>query len=221
MDNIKPHLLIIDDDDRIRELLKNYLSKNDFFITLASNTREAEEKISKYIFDILIVDLMMPDESGIDFLKRIRSGNNSTPAIMLTAMSDIDNKSNCFENGCNDYLTKPFEPKELILRINNILKQKPSKNTFCKFGNYIFDFNKQKLIKENEEIYLTSVEIKLLEILCKNINSPIARSDLLFDDLNERSIDVLVARLRKKIEENPKNPSFLKTVRNIGYSLIG
>ncbi len=215
----KYHILIIDDDKRIRELLKQFLNKNGFFVTTSADTSEAKKEISKFLFDLMVIDLMMPNESGIEFLMTIRKNGNKTPAIMLTAMDDIENKTECFENGCDDYLVKPFEPKELILRINNILNRNEQKILDCKFGNYIFDFNRQLLTKNDEIIYLTDIETKILNVLCKNINKPLTREELLFDDLNERSIDVSIARLRKKIEENSKKAKFLRTVRNKGYIL--
>ena len=214
----KYHILVIDDDDRIRELLKQFLTKNNFIATTSSNTTEARKEMAKFVFDLMVVDLMMPNENGIDFLMDIRQKGNGTPAIMLTAMSDIDNKTKCFENGCDDYLVKPFEPKELILRINNILKKNQIVEN-CKFGDYIFDFKKQILLKNGEQVYLTDIEAKLLNVLCKNINTPLTRQELLIDDLNERSIDVSIARLRKKIEEDSKKAKFLRTIRNTGYIL--
>ena len=216
----KYHILIIDDDKRIRELLKQFLNKNNFFVTTSSDTNEARKEISKFVFDLIVVDLMMPNESGIEFLMDIRKSGNKIPVIMLTAMDDIENKTKCFENGCDDYLVKPFEPKELILRINNILNKNKKKIQNCIFGNYVFDFDKQLLTKNGEIVYLTDIETKILNILCKNINKPLGREELLFGVLNERSIDVSIARLRKKIEENPKKAKFLRTIRNEGYALI-
>lgn len=215
----KNHILVLDDDKRIRELLKQFLNKNGFFVTTSSNTKEARAKVSKFVFDLMVIDLMMPDESGIEFLINLRKSGNKTSAIMLTAMGDIDNKTLCFENGCDDYLVKPFEPKELILRINNILNKKKVDDADCKFGEYSFIFDKQILMKDGEQIYLTDVETKLLNILCKNVNKILTRDELLFDGLNERSIDVSIARLRKKIEENSKKSKFLRTIRNQGYML--
>lgn len=215
----KPHILVIDDDQRIRELLKQFLNKNGFFVTISSDTKEAQKEIEKFIFDLMVVDLMMPNETGVEFLTKTRKNGNTTPAIMLTAMGDIENKTECFEKGCDDYLVKPFDPKELILRINNILNKNKKNNFKCEFGSYSFDFVKQVLIKNDETIYLTDIETKLLNTLCKNLNKTLSREDLLFDDLNERSIDVSIARLRKKIEDNPKKAKFLRTIRNEGYVL--
>lgn len=213
------HILVIDDDKRIRELLKQFLSKNGFFVSISADTNEAREKLKKFKFNIMVVDLMMPNESGIEFLTAERKLGNSTPAIMLTAMGDIDNKTECFEGGCNDYLVKPFEPKELILRINNILNRETISAPSCKFGDYTFDFDKQVLTKNEEIVNLTDTEIKLLDIFCKNINRILSREELLNQYSNERNIDVSIARLRKKIEDNPKNSRYLRTIRNKGYIL--
>ena len=213
-------ILVVDDDVRIRELLQKILTKNGFITGIAGNVDEARKQLKKEKFDLLVLDLMLPEESGFDFLKEIREKQNLIPVIMLTAMGDIDNKTQCFEGGCNDYLVKPFEPKELILRINNLLKntKKINKNICC-FGDFIFDFKKQTLFKNNEEIHLTDIETKLLNLLCKNINKTLSREELLLDELNERSIDVSIARLRKKIEKDSKTPKFLKTIRYKGYKL--
>ena len=136
------------------------MNKNNFFVTVSPDTKEARRELSKFIFDLMVVDLMLPHEMGVDFLTKIRKDGNRTPAIMLTAMGDIKNKTKCFENGCDDYLVKPFEPKELILRINNILnKNENIKNNICEFGDYIFDFDKQILLKNNDIIYLTDIYI--------------------------------------------------------------
>ena len=213
-------ILVIDDDARIRELLQKILTKNGFITSISDSIADAKKQLKKENFDLLVLDLMLPEESGFDFLKEIREKQNLIPVIMLTAMGDIDNKTQCFEGGCNDYLVKPFEPKELILRINNLLKNtnKIDKNV-CNFGDFIFNFKKQTLLKNNKEIHLTDIETKLLNLLCKNINKTLSREELLFNELNERSIDVSIARLRKKIEKDPKFPKLLKTIRYKGYKL--
>lgn len=215
----KYHILVIDDDDRVRELLKQFLNKNDFFVSVSSNTKEAEIQLSKYIFDMLLIDFMMPEENGLEFLQKIRSKGNNTPAIMLTALGDINTKTSCFESGCNDYLVKPYEPKELVLRIHNILNKNNNLKQ-CHFGNYIFDFNKKILIKNKEVVNLTVVETELLNIFCKNLNQILTREELILENLkDERGIDVSIARLRKKIEDDSKNPQYLRTIRNQGYVL--
>lgn len=213
-------ILVVDDDKRIRELLQQLLEKNGFTISISANTTEARQELEKTKFDLIVLDLMMPNESGIEFLKDLRENEDiNIPAIMLTAMGDIDNKVKCFENGCNDYLVKPFEPKELILRINNLLKKNKPKKGLCKFGDFVFDFEKQILIKNKESVYLTDIETKLLNLFCENINETLSREELLIEGLNERSIDVSVARLRKKIETNSRTPKYLRTIRYKGYIL--
>jgi len=215
----KHHILVVDDDKRIRELLKRYLVQNGFFVSIASSAATAMDEVNKFIFSILVIDLMMPNESGAELLKKIRQDDKKTPVIMLTAVNSIENKIDCFEGGCNDYLTKPFEPKELILRINNLLNKEPSDKHVCQFGEYIFDFDKEILTKNDEVIHLTESEILVLSILCKNVGKALTRSELVPSDFAERSIDVTITRIRKKIEKDPQNPLLLRTIRGIGYRL--
>ena len=217
------HIIIIDDDNRIRDLLEKYLEKNNFIVFTASNTKEARKLMDKYIFDLMIVDNMMPEENGIEFLTDIRSKNNNTPAIMLTALGEIENRIEGLSAGADDYLAKPFEPKELILRINNILKRVTVINeNIINFDNLKFYIDKKELHdKDNNIIKLTDAELKILDIFIKNKNKPLSREELssLCNGIDERSIDVQITRLRKKIENDPKNPKFLKTVRYRGYML--
>jgi two-component system phosphate regulon response regulator OmpR len=219
------HILIIDDDDRIRELLKNYLSKSGFIVSSAFCTDNARKIMKKYIFDILIVDNMMPNENGVEFLRKLRKSDDLTPAIMLTALGEIENKIEGLTNGADDYICKPFEPKELVLRIKNILKRTQKnvindENLFH-FDKYVFDFKKNELLKNGREsIKLTDIDIKLLNIFIKNVNKTLSRDEvcnLLGGDNNERTLDVQITRLRKKIEDDVKNPRTLKTIRNKGY----
>lgn len=218
------HILIIDDDDGIRELLKKYLSKNSFLVSGASSATKARKLMDKYIFDILIVDNMMPKESGIEFLQKLRQGGNTAPAIMLTALGEIENKIEGLTSGADDYMCKPFEPMELILRIRNILKrvqrEVESDDSFH-FDRYVFDFKKNELWKNGEElIKLTDVDLRLLIIFIKNANKILSREKMckmLGGNDNERTLDVQITRLRKKIEEGVKNPRILKTIRNKGY----
>ena len=215
------HILIIDDDDRIRNLLEKYLVKNNFIVKSASNTTEAREMMQQYVFDLMIVDNMMPNESGIEFLSNIRQNNNSIPAIMLTALGEIENRIEGLSVGADDYLSKPFEPKELILRINNILKRvnRVNNNNVVNFGNFSFNLNKNELYENDVLIKLTDTEIKILNIFFINLNIVLNREDLckMLNGIDERSIDVQITRLRKKIETDPKNPRFLKTIRHKGY----
>lgn len=215
------HILIIDDDDRIRKLLEKYLIKNNFIVSTASNTEEARGAMQKYIFDLMIVDNMMPNESGIEFLNNIRQNNNNTPAIMLTALGEIENRIEGLSAGADDYLSKPFEPKELVLRINNILKRisRTSDNNVINFDDFSFNLDKNELYNSNVLIKLTDTEIKILNIFFSNLNIVLTREDLckMLNGIDERSIDVQITRLRKKIETDPKNPKFLKTIRHKGY----
>lgn len=215
------HILIIDDDDRIRNLLEKYLIKNGFIVKSASDTMGAEKIMQKYIFDLIIVDNMMPNESGIEFLSKIRQNNNNTPAIMLTALGEIENRIEGLSAGADDYLSKPFEPKELVLRINNILKRvnRTNNNNIVNFNDFSFNLNKNELYKNDILIKLTDTEIKILNIFITNSNIVLTREDLckMLNGIDERSIDVQITRLRKKIEIDPKNPRFLKTIRHKGY----
>ena len=221
----KPHILCVDDDDKIRELLKVFLKKNNFSVSTAQNIDEAKKLISFFIFDIIVLDIMMPKISGTEFLDSFRKKNINTPVIMLTANSQLDIKAQSYNLGCDDYLSKPFEPMELILRINKLLNPRINNTKNDKkyyFGDFIYESNTKKLNKNNKIVKLTTNEEYLLEILTKNLNKEISREYIgkkLNIDSNLRSVDVIVARLRKKITSNSDN-SFLKTVRGKGYMLI-
>ncbi|MDR2760598.1 MAG: response regulator transcription factor [Rickettsiales bacterium] len=218
------HILIVDDDDRLRELLKKYLLKNDFAVSSVSSAREADKLIKKYIFDVLIVDYMMPNENGAEFARRLRDGGNFTSLIMLTALGGVENKIEGLTAGADDYVCKPFEPRELVLRINNLIKRtrgkKDADENLFYFGNYAFNFEKKELLRNGGELVkLTDVETGLLDIFIKNANQVLSREMVceLTKNRSERTLDVQIIRLRKKIEENFKNPRLLKTVRNRGY----
>lgn len=217
----KKKILIIDDDTRLRNLLGKYLDENNFNTTLSGNTNEASKILNDNIFDLIIVDVMMPQEDGITFTSKI-SKIIKTPIIILTARGDFSDRISGLEAGADDYLAKPFEPKELLLRINNILKRNQSieaNKNICKFGDYIFDMSNLKLNKSSEFIYLTQTESKILHILCKNKGKVVSREELSksFDEIDDRTIDVQINRLRKKLESNPKKPQFLETIRGQGY----
>ncbi|MDR2778259.1 MAG: response regulator [Rickettsiales bacterium] len=217
------HLLLVDDDDRIRVLLSKYLGKNGFFVSSASCVTEARILMEKYIFDLIVVDYMMPEEDGLAFISKITKSKNKIPMVMLTAMNDVSNRIEVLSSGADDYVPKPFEPKELILRINNILRrigvETGENNRFC-FGDFVFHYEEGELYRDGELIKLTDTEIRILRIFCDNFNRILSREKLcsaLDGEINERSIDVQITRLRKKIENNVKSPIFLKTVRNGGY----
>ena len=221
----KPHILCVDDDDKIRELLKVFLRKNNFYVSTAQSVDQANKLLNLFSFDIIVLDIMMPKISGTEFLNNFRKENVNTPVIMLTANSQLNIKTKSYNLGCDDYLSKPFEPLELILRIKKLLNPRINNVKVDKkyyFGDFIYESNTKKLNKNNKIIKLTTNEEYLLEILIKNINKEISREYIgkkLNVDTNLRSVDVIVARLRKKITSNSES-SFLKTVRCKGYMLI-
>ena len=221
----KPHILCVDDDDEIRGLLKVFFKKNNFYVSTAQSVDEANKLLNLFSFDILVLDIMMPKVSGTEFLNNFRKENVNTPVIMLTANSQLNIKTQSYELGCDDYLSKPFEPMELILRIKKLLNPRINNLKVDKryyFGDFVYESNTKKLNKNNKTVKLTTNEESLLEILIKNINKEISREYIgkkLNVDSNLRSVDVIVARLRKKITSNSES-SFLKTVRGKGYMLI-
>ena len=222
MEKFKAHILIVDDDDRIRELVKQYLNENDYLVTTANSAENAKEKVNIIKFDIIILDIMMPGQSGLDFTNENKKKIN-TPIILLTAKGEPSDRIEGLEIGADDYLAKPFEPKELVLRIKNILNKTKSKNQkrVVNFSNINIDLNKSLIIKNNREFKINNTEKIILE---KMINSPgetFTREEIgkLINLDKERSIDVIITRLRKKIEVDPKNPKFLQTIRGAGYVL--
>ncbi len=222
MKKFKAHILIVDDDDRIRELVKQYLNENDYLVTTANNAENAKEKVNITKFDIIILDIMMPGQSGLEFTNQNKN-KIDTPIILLTAKGEASDRIQGLEIGADDYLAKPFEPKELLLRINNILNktQITNQKRIVNFGNTKIDLNKLLIIREKKEFKINNTE---KEILSKMINAPgktFSRESIgqLINLDKERSIDVVITRLRKKIEIDPKNPKYLQTVRGAGYVL--
>lgn len=218
-----PHILFIDDDNKIRSLVSKFLKEKKFYVSLSNNTANAKKLLNFYNFDLILLDIMMPKEDGVSFLKSFRISNNNTPVLMLTAMKEIDSKINSFGTGCDDYLTKPFEPQELILRINKLLNPRVNHtlNKKIVFGNYEYNLNFQELRKNKELIKLTSIENEIMCLFCSNINTVLSRDFLakkLDVKINSRSIDVVITRLRKKII-NEDRSSFLRTIRGSGYML--
>jgi two-component system, OmpR family, phosphate regulon response regulator OmpR len=219
------HILVVDDDTRIRDLLSRFLQDHGYFVTTAKDALEANQKLESYLFDLLIIDIMMPGETGIELTRRLRK-TMTTPILMLTAMGEVEDRISGLSTGADDYLAKPFEPRELLLRIQNIINRtKPSTATShsFQFGQFIFDLKTDQLTKDNSVIPLTSNESKLLHILCENLGLVVLRETFaeIFGGISERSIDVQITRLRNKIEENPKKPLYLKTIRSQGYILYG
>ena len=218
--NIK-NLLVVDDDQRIRDLLKEYLIKEGFIISTADCAENAREKMKYVAYDLIILDVMMPGDDGLKFTTEIRQ-SSQTPIILLTAKSEIDSKIEGLETGADDYITKPFSPKELVLRINSILKRsKDNKilNPEIFFGDYILNIETRDFSKSGKRIYLTEKELKLLILLAESPGQPLSREDLAGLDEPGRAVDVGINRLRKKIEDDPTMPIWLQTVRGKGYIL--
>ena len=222
MEKYKAHILVVDDDDGIRELVKQFLNKNNYLVTTAKNAEDALEKVKIIKFDLIVLDIMMPGKSGLEFTNENKK-KLDTPIILLTAKGEASDRIEGLEIGADDYLAKPFEPKELILRINNILKKTQSLEIkrVIEFGNIKVDLRKQFIYKNDLSIKINNTEKMILE---KMINTPgkIYKREEIADLINldkERSIDVIVTRLRKKIEESPKNPKYLQTIRGEGYVL--
>ncbi len=222
MDNFIAHILIVDDDEGIRSLVKKYLNEKNYLITTASDAEKAYEKIKIIKFDLIILDIMMPGKSGLDFLKEYKK-DISTPVILLTAKGEPIERVEGLEMGADDYLPKPFEPKELDLRIRNIINKTKQNNLkrIIEFENIKIDLNKQIIFQNNSEFKINNTEKVILEKMINNPGKIFARDEIgkLIDLNKERSIDVIITRLRKKIEIDPKNPKFLQTIRGAGYVL--
>ena len=216
------HILIVDDDDRIRNLLKEYLSEKHFIISTACDANEAKIKINFFNFNLIVLDVMMPGQDGYSLVKELKK-RNSPPIILLTAKGEAESRIKGLELGADDYLGKPFEPKELLLRIKNIL-DKTKKNDLkrvVEFENIKIDLNKQLIFKNKMEFKINNTEKTILEKMINNPGKIFERTEMgkLIDLDKERSIDVIITRLRKKIELDPKNPKFLQTIRGAGYVL--
>ena len=222
MDNFVAHILVVDDDEGIRTLVKKYLNENNYLVTTANSAEDAFEKIQIIKFDLIILDIMMPGKSGLEFLKENQK-KLDTPVILLTAKGEANERVEGLEVGADDYLPKPFEPKELILRIQNIIRKtkKSDQKRVIQFENIKIDLNKQLIIKKNTEYKINNTEKKILEKMINNPGKTFSREDIgILTELDkERSIDVIITRLRKKIEIDPKNPKFLQTIRGAGYVL--
>ena len=223
MDNSKVHILIVDDDDKIRDLLKQYLKNNNFFVSTAINAADAEEKLKIVKFDLAIIDIMMPGKDGLQLTKEIRE-TIDLPIILLTAKGEAEDRIKGLEIGAEDYLPKPFEPKELLLRIKNIIKR-IKKNTRIiapiKIGKANVNLKRMEIQKDKKIIKINASEKILLENMISSAGKIFSREEIskITNLTQERSIDVLVTRLRQKIEPDPKNPKYLQTVRGTGYVL--
>ena len=222
MDKFIAHILVVDDDDGIRMLVKKYLNENNFLVTTSENAEDAFQKIEIIKFDLIVLDIMMPGKSGLEFINENKK-NIETPIILLTAKGEASERIEGLEVGADDYLPKPFDPKELVLRIKNIINKtkKNDQKRIIVFQNIKIDLNKQLILKDNVEYKINNTEKKILEKMINNPGRTFSREDIghVIDLDKERSIDVIITRLRKKIEINPKNPKFLQTIRGAGYVL--
>lgn len=227
MENSRPHILVVDDDTRLRSLLQRFLRDHGFYVSTAKDAAEARGQLCQYKFDLLIVDVMMPGETGFDFLSSLRQ-ENAVPVIMLTAMGETEDRISGLEKGADDYLGKPFEPQELVLRIKSILRRVPIENSAevekLNLGLCCYDMLKKELnSKQGQIIHITPLEQSMLNILGQKPGQIFTReklAEILGAGQSPRSIDVQITRLRKKIEKDSKNPRYLQTVRGKGYMLL-
>ena len=227
----KAHILVVDDDTRLRDLLRSFLSRNGFRVTTAGDAREARERMQSLDFDLMVLDLMMPGETGLDLARALRKSKD-IPILMLTAMGEARDRIAGFEHGADDYLTKPFEPRELLLRINSIMRRvaapapgaaEPQPEAVV-MGPFRFDVRRGELVRGATRVRITEAEVGLLRALALNLGRTLSRETLarlLGGDVNARTIDVQVTRLRRKMEPDPGYPRYLQTIRGQGYRLMG
>lgn len=228
------HILVVDDDTRLRRLLAQYLNREGWYITTACDAADARQKMAFFLFDLIVLDVMMPGESGIEFAHHLQDQETSPhppPILMLTAMGEAEERIAGLESGAEDYLVKPFEPRELALRIRNLLRRStngtpeetPEGEEVVRFGIFSFYPAKGRLVQGNDPLYLTTSEIELLTLLVRRRGEAVSRTELAAalpgDAASERGVDVQITRLRKKIEEEPGRPVYLQTVRGTGYML--
>tara|TARA_B110000444_G_C18612442_1_gene488284 strand:+ start:80 stop:757 length:678 start_codon:yes stop_codon:yes gene_type:complete len=222
MEKIKYHILVVDDDDRIRELVKEYLNDSGFIVSSGNSAEEAKIKLKHFKFDLIVLDVMMPGQNGFDLTKEIKK-NSNVPIILLTAKGEVENRIQGLELGADDYLAKPFEPKELLLRIKNIVKKskKIDFNKINKIGEAEVDLNKMSILLQNNISKINNAEKKVLIEMLANPGKIYSRIQIgeISNISQERSIDVMITRLRQKIEINSKNPKYLQTIRGSGYVL--
>jgi two-component system phosphate regulon response regulator OmpR len=227
MADLEPHLLVVDDDGRLRDLLRRYLSENGFRVTVAADAKEARANLASFAFDLIVLDVMMPGESGLDLTEALRDNglNHRLPILLLTAMAEPEDRVNGLERGADDYLAKPFEPRELVLRIRNILERRGGVEEAARsirFGAFRFDLARGELFRGSEIVRLTAAEAGLLLGLAARAGEAVSREDLSQSAQfggNIRNVDVQMTRLRRKIEPDPRYPRYLQTVRGTGYAL--
>jgi len=220
-----PHILVVDDDERLRKLLNKYLADNGYLVTVAADAAEARAKMAALAFDLLVVDVMMPGEDGLSLTRDLRK-TNAVPILLLTAMGEVDDRINGFEAGADDYLSKPFEPRELLLRIASIMRRSPKADAeapkLLGLGPFTWDLGRSELKRGDEAVHLTTAERELMGILAEVAGQAVSRDDLAArtgNAANARAVDVQVTRLRKKLEDDPRMPRYLQTVRGMGYML--
>jgi two-component system, OmpR family, phosphate regulon response regulator OmpR len=224
MSDPEPHLLVVDDDARLRELLRRYLSDNGFRVTTAEDAADARAKLAALAFDLVVLDLMMPGESGLGLTRALREADR-VPVLLLTAMAEPEDRVNGLEHGADDYVSKPFEPRELVLRIRNLLQRRPSDETLrreVRFGGCRFDLARGELFRGGDPVHLTAAEVALLSALAQKAPQAVSREELALSGQfsgNVRNVDVQMTRLRRKIERDPRFPRYLQTVRGTGYAL--
>jgi two-component system, OmpR family, phosphate regulon response regulator OmpR len=224
MSDLEPHLLVVDDDARLRELLRRYLSESGFRVTSAPDAGQARANLASFAFDLVVLDVMMPGESGLDLTRALRH-EGRVPILLLTAMAEPEDRVNGLEHGADDYLSKPFEPRELVLRIRNLLQRQPAANADrreVRFGGCRFDLARGELFRGGEVIRLTAAEVALLGSLAQRAGEAVSREELSLSAQfsgNVRNVDVQMTRLRRKIERDPRFPRYLQTVRGTGYVL--
>lgn len=224
MSDLEPHLLVVDDDARLRVLLRRYLSESGFRVTTAADAREARGQLSSFAFDLVVLDVMMPEESGLDLTRELRR-EGRLPVLLLTAMAEPEDRVNGLEQGADDYLSKPFEPRELVLRIRNLLQRRPVTEVPARevrFGGCRFDLDRGELFRGAEPVHLTAAEAGLLNSLAQRPGEAVSREELSLSAQfsgNVRNVDVQMTRLRRKIERDPRFPRYLQTVRGTGYVL--
>jgi two-component system phosphate regulon response regulator OmpR len=218
----EPHLLVVDDDARLRELLRRYLSESGFRVTAAADASEARSNLASFAFDLVVLDVMMPGESGLELTRALRA-EGRIPVLLLTAMAEPEDRVNGLEQGADDYLSKPFEPRELILRIRNLLQRRPATDVVSKdirFGGCRFDVVRGELYRGVDVVHLTAAEAGLLSMLAQKAGQAVSREELSISlSGNVRNVDVQMTRLRRKIERDPRFPRYLQTVRGTGYIL--
>jgi two-component system, OmpR family, phosphate regulon response regulator OmpR len=220
----EPHLLVVDDDARLRELLRRYLSDNGFRVTTAGDAADARAKLAALAFDLVVLDVMMPGESGLGLTRTLREADR-LPVLLLTAMAEPEDRVNGLEHGADDYVSKPFEPRELVLRIRNLLQRRPSNDALrreVRLGGCRFDLARGELFRGGEPVHLTAAEVALLSALAQKAPQAVSREELASSGQfsgNVRNVDVQMTRLRRKIERDPRFPRYLQTVRGTGYAL--